>query len=118
MSSEKLTLTCLVWPVEQPDQRLVLIEIENNKTIASLKDVVKLKYLRKLDAVDVSHLNLWKCSIPIDGHLEENLKNTRFDHSNTGLLLLSPMLKISEYFATGLPEKTIIILVELPEYLG
>lgn len=122
MSSVKLSLMCIVWPrlndSEKPDEDTFEVNIDNDETIASLKNLIKLKCAPKFDKFIAVDLVLWKCSIPADDDLQESLNTIRFDGTNTrfGLLRLPPICKISEYFATGLPSKTIHILVKRPDY--
>jgi len=64
--------------------------------------------------VDAPDLVLWKCSIPADDKLQEILNTVRYDGSDARLDRLPAASEISEHFATGLPRKTIHILVEVP----
>jgi Crinkler effector protein N-terminal domain len=115
MSSVKLN--CLVWPIENPKQQIVEVQIDSDEIVAFLKGEVKRKYPRKLDKVDTSDLVLWKCSITIEDSLEENLESIRFG-TDTRLDHLTAISQISEYFPTSLPDGTVNILIELPSYSG
>jgi hypothetical protein len=117
MSVEKLRLTCLVWPDDKPDEHIVEVELDNNRTVASLKDMIKDKYARRLHNVDAPDLFLWKCSgLPDDDNLEQTLKTLRFDGSDDRLVrLASARRQISQYFGNeDLSKEPIHILVHLP----
>jgi hypothetical protein len=77
-SSVKLSLMCLVWPDEKPDEHIFMVEIDNDETIASLKDVVKFECAPKLNKFAAFDLDLWKCSISADDDLLENLNTISF----------------------------------------
>ena len=113
MSSVKLELACLIWPIKSPSNRLVVIKIDGHECVDSLRKAVKLKYSQTLDKVDAVNLVLWKCFIPYE-NLEERLENVRYDEPGEYKLLpLVPILsKISDHFAT-VPKKTINILVQI-----
>lgn len=117
MSGTKyLTLMCLVWPDKEPFQHIVNVEIDSDKTIGYLKNMIKLEYSPKLDKVTASELVLWKCSIPVDDNLQKILESIRFDNPDTQIDLLFPISDILECFPTSLPRKTIHILVQVPNY--
>ena len=113
--SEKLKLSCLIWPDNEPDEHTVQVEIDINETIMLLKDLVKDERAHRLAHVDATDLVLWKCSIPVDDNLKETLINIRFDGTDPSVQPLLPATsEISEHFTTTLSRKTIHILVELP----
>jgi len=114
MSEEKLRLTCLVWPDDKPDEHLVEVELDNNRTVMFLKELIKLKHAPMLDKVAARDLVLWKCSIPVDDNLQETLDTVRFDATDARLHRLPPASLLSKHFATGLSPETIHILVEVP----
>ncbi|KXN89199.1 hypothetical protein AN958_05902 [Leucoagaricus sp. SymC.cos] len=114
MSVEKLRLTCLVWPDDKPDEHMVEVELDNNRTVMALKKLIKDKHAPSLAHVDACDLVLWKCSIPADDNLQKTLETTRFDVSDARLDRLPPASKISKHFTTNLPDETIHILVEVP----
>ena len=113
--SKKLKLTCLVWPDNEPDEHTVQVEIDINETIMLLKELIKDKHAHHLADVDARDLVLWKCSIPMDDNLKENLAKIRFNGTDPSVQRLRPAAsKVSKYFTTDLPPETIHILVELP----
>jgi len=66
MSGAKLRLMCLVWPDDKPNDHIVQVKIDDDDTVAALKDMIKLKHAPILDKVAARDLVLWKCSIPAD----------------------------------------------------
>jgi hypothetical protein len=113
--SEKLKLICLVWPVNEPDEHTVQVEIDVNETIMLLKKLIKDEHAPSLAHVAANDLTLWMCKIPVDDNLSETLTNIRFDGTDPSVQRLRPASsEISEHFATTLPRRTIHILVELP----
>jgi len=117
MSAKKLRLTCLVWPDDKPDDHTVEVELDNNRTVAFLKDTIKNKHAQYFANVDSRNLVLWKCSgLPDDDNLEETLKTLQFDGSDDRLVLLaSARQQISQYFGDqDLSKEPIHILAELP----
>jgi hypothetical protein len=116
MSVEKLKLTCLVWPDDKPDEHIIEVELDNNRTVAFLKKMIKDKHA---SLADVNHQNLvlWKCSgLPDDDNLEQTLKTLQFDGCDDRLVrLASAHRQISQYFGNqDLSKEPIHILVELP----
>jgi hypothetical protein len=91
MSGVKLLkLMCLVWPDDKPDEHIVEVKIDDDDTVASLKDVIKDKHAHAFANVDARDLVLWKCSgLPDDDNLEKNLKTLQFDGSDVRLVRLA-----------------------------
>jgi len=117
MSGVKFRLMCLVWPDDKPDEHTVQVKIDEDDTVATLKDMIKDKYARRLHNVDAPDLVLWKCSgLPDDDNLEQTLKTLWFDGSDNRLVrLASARRQISQYFRdTDLSKEPIHILVEVP----
>jgi len=105
---------CLVWPDNKPDEHIVEVELDNDRTVAFLKESIKAKHARSLARVDARDLVLWKCSIPDDDHLMETLNAIRFDGPDLSVHCLGPLTsRLSKHFATGLSPETIHILVEV-----
>ena len=75
MSGEKLRLMCLVWPDDKPDEHIVEVEVNNDRTVAALKKLIKDEYAPRLDKIAAPDLILWKCSIPADDNLQETLNS-------------------------------------------
>ena len=115
ISSKKLRLMCLVWPNANPNEHIVNIEINNDKTVSALKKLIKLEHARRLHEVDACDLVLWKCSISDDDHLKETLNAIRFDVSDPSVQQLVPVtLLLSEHFVAGLSLLAIHIVVREP----
>ena len=115
MSGKKLKLMCLAWPDNKPDEHIVQVEIDDDDTVASLKDTIKYKHAHAFAHVDARDLVLWKCSgLPDDGNLEQSLRTLQFDGSDNRLVrLTSARRQISQHFG-NLSKEPIHILVELP----
>ena len=100
---------CLVWPDDKPDEHIIEVELDNNRTVAFIKDIIEDKHAHSLAEV--------KCScLPDDNNLEQTLKTLQFDGSDDRLVrLASARRQISQYFADqDLSKEPINILVELP----
>ena len=90
MSGVKLKLMCLVWPDDKPDEHIVQVNIDNDDTVASLKDIIKDKHANAFAHFDAHDLVLWKCSsLPDDDNLEQTLKTLQFDGSDNHLVCLT-----------------------------
>ena len=118
--SEKLNLTCLqvAYPhlnEPEPDEHTIQVKLDTDETVSFLKELIKNKYTdRRFKGYDACELVLWKCSIPIDNNLKENLKKIRFDGTDPSVQHVRPAAsEISEHFPTILPYRTIQILVRL-----
>ncbi|KAJ3512189.1 hypothetical protein NLJ89_g3661 [Agrocybe chaxingu] len=117
MSGVKLRLTCLVWPDDSPDEHTVEVKIDNDDTVATLKDLIRDEHAPLLDKVDACELVLWKCSgLPDDDSLEQSLKTIQFDGSDVRLVRLNQARRrISQLFeGEDLSKEPIHILVEVP----
>jgi hypothetical protein len=62
MSGAKSKLMCLVWPDDDPEQHVFSVKIDDDDSVADLKELIKGKLARMLDKVDARDLVLWKCS--------------------------------------------------------
>ena len=116
--SEKLNLTCLAWPRRpnqgrnDPDECTIQVKVDTDETVSFLKKLIKIEYTHRFAGVDACDLVIWKCSIPIDGNLFENLVKIRLDGTDPSVRRIRPAASgISEHFPTILPNKTIHILV-------
>ena len=124
MSVEKLRLICLVWPDDNPDEHCVEVELDNNRTVMFLKELIKLKHANMLDKVAARDLVLWKCSgLPDDDNLEQTLRTLQFDGSDLRLVrlvrLASARRQISQYFKDeDLFKEPIHILFEVPSLVS
>jgi len=73
MSGAKLRLMCLVWPDNKPDEHIVEVKIDDDDTVAALKESIKAKHAPMLDKVAARDLVLWKCSLSANDKLQETL---------------------------------------------
>ena len=105
---------CLVWPDDNPDEHIVEVELDSDRTVAFLKQLIRDKHAPMLDKFAACDLVLWKCSIPADDNLENVLNAIRFDGTAADLLHLPPISLLSKHFATGLSPETVHILIEVP----
>jgi len=63
MSVEKLRLMCLVWPdvkPKLPNDHIEDVELDSNRTVASLRKLIRQEYAPRLDKVAASDLVLWE----------------------------------------------------------
>ena len=109
---------CLVWPDDnlKSNEHIVLVNIDDDETVASLKDMIKDKHAHAFDHVDARNLVLWKCSgLPDDDNLEQALKTLQFHGSDGRLVrLASARRQISQHFGDrNLSKEPIHILVEV-----
>jgi hypothetical protein len=114
---------CLIWPDDKPNDHAVEVELDSNRTVAVLKELIKDAHAPMLDKVAARNLVLWKCSgLPDDDDkLEQTLKTLRFEESEDRLVRLtgSARRQISHYFGDeDLSKEPIHILVEVPALGG
>ena len=114
MSGKTLRLMCIVWPDDKPNDHIVQVKIDDDDTVAALKELIKDKYARRLHDIDSPDLVIWKCSIPADDKLQETLNTIRFHTTDTRVHRLPPASLLSKHFAIGLSPETIHVLVEIP----
>jgi hypothetical protein len=118
--SEKLNLTCLAWPChanDDPDEYTIQVKLDTDETVSFLKKSIKNEYASYFAMANACDLVLWKCSIPIDDNLKENLKKIRFDGTDPSVQRIRPAAsEISEHFPTILPYKTIHVLALWPNW--
>lgn len=99
MSVKQLSLMCLVWPDDKPDEHGVEVEIDNDKTVAVLKEFIREKHPHRLHDVAARDLVLWRCSGLPDDNLEQTLKTIQFNGSDTRLVRLTEaQQQISQFF--------------------
>ena len=120
MSVKQLSLMCLVWPDDKPDEHGVEVEIDNDKTVAALREFIREKHPHRLYDVTARDLVLWKCSGLPDDNLEQTLKTIQFDGSDTRLVRLTEaQQRISQIFGDeDLSKEPIHILAEVPDRGG
>ena len=116
-SMSSLNLTCLQVARphrNEPDENTIQVNLYTYDTVSLLKKLIKNEYTHRFSGYDACDLVLWKCSIPIDNNLKENLEKIRFDGTDPSVQRIRPAASvISEHFSTNLPYKTIQILVRL-----
>lgn len=120
MSGVKLKLMCLVWPIDKPDEHIIQVNINDDDTVASLKDKIRGAHANDFAHFDAHNLVLWKCSgLPDDDNLEQTLKTLQFDGSDNHLVrLASARRRIFQVFEDiNLSKEPIHILVEVPSLL-
>src|SRR4051812_44209506 len=105
MSVKKLAIICLVWPDGNPIEHPVEVELDNNRTVMALKQLIKAEHAPMLDNIAARDLVLWRCSIPINGDLPKTWENMPFVRTED-FYPLPPEDEISEFFEAGLPRKT------------
>jgi Crinkler effector protein N-terminal domain len=117
MSGTKTKLMCLVWPDDEPDEHIVPVKIDDDDTVADLKELIKERHAHMLDKVDACDLVLWKCSGLPDNNLNTTLNTIRFDGSDVRLFRLKALQRISQLFGDeDLSKEPIHILVEVPAF--
>ncbi|KDR69875.1 hypothetical protein GALMADRAFT_255724 [Galerina marginata CBS 339.88] len=117
MAVEKLRLTYLLWPDDNPNEHVVVLYVDSNKIISSLKTLIKQDEFHRLAHVESRDLVLWKCSgLSDDDDLGPTLESVRFDGSDHRLVRLSNVHhKISQHFGDGdISNEPFDILVEVP----
>jgi hypothetical protein len=115
MSGAQSKLMCLVWPDDKPNEHIVPVKINDDDTVADLKELIKDKH--PFDKVYARDLVLWKCSgLPDDDDLEQTLKTVRLNDSDVRLVPLNKARqRISQIFGDeDLSKEPIHILVEAP----
>jgi hypothetical protein len=112
--SQKSILTCLPSPCfKEPDEHTIQVKLDAHEPVSFLKKLIKNEYTHRFSNIDASDLVLWKCLIPIDDNLKENLEKIRFDGTDPSVQRIRPAAsEISEYFPPYLRyNKAIQVLV-------
>ena len=102
MSFEGKRDTHLIWPDDKPDQHIVEVKLDSDRTVAFLKELIKNEHSHRFHDVDARDLVLWRCSIPADDNLKNALNAICFDGVAPDLLCLPAASLLSNHFATGL----------------
>src|SRR6266567_4298754 len=102
-----LSLNCLIVG-DDPD-RMFTVEIQKNKNVSILKDLIKEKKARHFEHVDASDLDLWQLSFPIDD-LETELRNINLG----GYQKLSPPSKKLTTFFTDVADDCLHVIAKAP----
>ena len=94
---------------------LILIDIENTKTVAELKDAIKVNAQHELRDYDAHQLKLYKIDVPFDESDKQEHFNTVQNVSQdlTNYKLLHPWVKLST-IEHGFGDGLLHILIELP----
>ena len=106
-----LTIFCLVRG--EPATNAFPIEIDENKNIGTLRELIKSKKKNRFHDIDANELKLWSVSISVDDTSalgELVLENNK----EKGVQELFPVKKISKIFSEEPAEEHIHIIVERP----
>ena len=113
MSADTNTFTLFCVVRGEPASNAFEVEIEKNKSISALKELIKAKKAPEFDDVAADKLTLWAVSIHEDD--EERLKTLDFKNATTeGLQKLRPTWSISKAFPDAPIPDHIHIIVERP----
>lgn len=107
-------LLCLTWPDDDPIQHIVEVQINDDETVATLKQSIKAMRTRTLGKVNARDLVLWRCSIPDDDNLRQTMNAVHFDVHNPDLKCLRPASLLSRCFDIPSSPDFIRVLVEVP----
>jgi len=86
MSGAKSNLLCLVWPDNNPNDHIVEVEIDDNRTVAGLRRMIK-----------DDHANAFARRISL------RLRPVEVEFPRIAFILLPPSSAIPEHFTTDLP---------------
>ena len=110
---EKVILNCLVHG--RPKIQGFSVEIEINKTVSDLREMIKEKKKIDFASVDADQLTLWRVSIPHDDKTDAVLHDLELKNSNkNGIRKLYPLYKIEQVFDEKLADLYIHVIVEPP----
>jgi len=107
--SEIYTIFCIVIGGDS----IFPIEIENNKTVGHLKNMIKEAQKPELDHIPASRLTLHQVSIPADKDFAGTANQLLL--AEPTLEALNPTIELSELYKTMPPKKTVHIFVRVPE---
>ncbi|KAG5650881.1 hypothetical protein H0H81_010681 [Sphagnurus paluster] len=121
--SRTLKLICLIWP-DADTEAIDEVEINGSENLINLRQMIKRVYDPRLRDVDASDLELWKCSIPLEG-LDEKLPPIDYGatnsntHDKLGIQRLDDyFVRLSSIFVDDPTEHHVHILVRLPHDEG
>src|SRR3982074_2541963 len=93
----KYTLFCVVRG--EPARCTFAVDIDKNKLVSHLKELIKEKTQPEFDAVAADELTLWKVNIPDDDDVKDTLEQLVLeDNEESGVQVLHPSWDIQDYF--------------------
>ena len=106
-----VTIFCLVHG--EPVANAFPIEIDENKTIGTLKELIKLKKVPEFNDIAADKLRLWSVNIPVNdtSALEELVLE---NNEEKGVQELLPVKKINKVFTEEPADEQIHVIVERP----
>lgn len=113
MSVASLELRCLVLN-DNPELLSFIVRIEDNYFVSELKQVIKTKAAPHLNNVFAPTLLLWKCAIPMEQDIIEDI---RLDGTDRRISRIAGDHRLSELWSGDLPPNTIHILAQAPAEL-
>jgi len=105
-----LSLNCLLLGDSNDPEKIFTVEIEKNKNVSVLKDMIKGKKSNSLSDVDASDLVLLKVSVPL-GHVNGPL---RIPKPETCTKFSPPYKKLSLFFSDPVLPMYLHVLVQNP----
>ncbi|KAF8881995.1 hypothetical protein BD779DRAFT_1675175 [Infundibulicybe gibba] len=119
--SRVLRLLCLTRPNnDMHDNKLAVSEVEvaDDRTVAALKNLIKLTYPRRFASINAADLVLWKCSGFPCANLREVMDTAQFDGSDVHLARLDEgWQRLSQYFGSeDVSMGPIHIIVEVRDF--
>lgn len=107
MSDSLLTTNC--WILGHDYHKVFQVEISRDKDVADLKEAIKTKKQNTLKDIDAYALIIYKASIPYSPQLAEHAAALGLNE-----LKLQPLDKLSGFFANGLLDMHVHMVVEVP----
>jgi hypothetical protein len=109
-----LELNCLVLGEDQ--SHIFAIEIEDNKKVSALRDVIKDKKKHAFEHSDADALQIYKVSFPVDPELDATLKHFRAEHDpdNGVHHLFMPVKRLNGVFENPIDEHLHVIVLPPP----
>lgn len=106
MSTDSITIFCLVIGDEPASQRAFPVDICRNDTVGHLKDAIKTKKQPLFDHVVADQLVLWKVNVPVN--------NNACQFNQHGGIRLNALDDIGDVFIEKPAKKHIHVLIEQP----
>ena len=114
--SSLLTLNCLVFGDDADS--MFPVEIENTKSVGSLRVAIKNEDSVTFQNVRASSLDIWMVSILVDDNINDTLEELILQNDpDEGILKLSPPCRLSKYFPAEPADEHIHIIVR-PRHTG
>ncbi|GJJ73299.1 hypothetical protein EMPS_05657 [Entomortierella parvispora] len=104
-----ITLFCLVD--EDATSQAFSIEVNQNKTVDHLKNLIKAKKSPRFDAFPADELTLWRVSISVADDVDDELSVLLNNITGKNKRKLSPVWRLSKAFPDEPAEETIHIIV-------